>query len=121
MESVDFPSHALWRRMISLFLSLCDLVLMVLTMTSAHGPLRFALGLVLGLIIPGWCIIGWMRLVEPFLEASMTIGVSLALIMLSAQLMLTWHWWHLGGFEIILCAICLPILLAQSWRMKLWR
>lgn len=121
VESVDNPSHALWRRMISFFLALCDLVLMLMTMVSAHGPLRFALGLALGLIIPGWCIIGWMKLTEPFLEASMSIGVSLAVLMLSAQLMLTWHWWHLGGFEIILSAVCLPILLAQTWRTRLWR
>lgn len=115
---MDSSSHARWRRSVSLLFALFDLILLVLTMADVHGPLRFALGLVLGLAIPGWCIVGWLKLTEPFLEASITVGVSLALIMLSAQLMLTMHWWHLAGFEMILCAICLPILLGQVWRQR---
>lgn len=119
VENVDFSSHAWWRRSVSLLLAVFDLILMVLTMVNVHGPVRFALGLILGMVIPGWCIIGWMKLTEPFLEASMTVGVSLALIMLSAQLMLTVHWWHLAVFEVILCVVCLPILLGQAWRQRL--
>lgn len=108
-------SHERWRRVVSLLLSVVDVVVLVMTIAGSHGPVRFALGLVVGVVIPGWCVIGWLRLGDPFLEASLSIALSLALVMLCAQMMMTVHWWHLAGFEILLCAVSLPVLV---WRAR---
>ena len=110
VDDVIVWSHEQWRRVVSLVLSVVDVVALVMTVANGHGPVRFVLGLVVGVVIPGWCVIGWLRLPDPFLEASLSIALSLALIMLSAQMMMTVHWWHLAGFEILLCAVSLPVL-----------
>ncbi len=98
------------RAQISLALLVVDLMNLGLTLASVHGPIRFALGLVLGLFIPGWTIVGRLRLSNVPLEIGLTIAVSLALLMIGAQILITTHLWHLGGFEDAVCLACLPLL-----------
>jgi hypothetical protein len=81
------------------------------------GSLRFLFGLVLGVAIPGWSFVGLLNLRNVALEISLTIAASLSTILVSAQLLITLHFWHLGLFEAVLCCACLPSLLFQSrWR-----
>ena len=52
----------------------------------------------------------------PVLEIALTMTVSFAIVMASAQLLMFVQWWHLAGFEVIVCLICLPSLLWQARR-----
>ncbi len=81
------------------------------------GTWRFLFGLLFGVAIPGWSLVGLMKLRNVALEISLSIAASLAIILVSAQLLITLHFWHLGLYEAVLCFVCLPSLLAQSrWR-----
>jgi hypothetical protein len=84
---------------------------------NLSGSLRFLFGLLLGVAIPGWSIVGLLNLRNVALEISLTIAASLSTILVSAQLLITIHFWQLGLFEAVLCCACLPSLLFQSrWR-----
>jgi hypothetical protein len=86
---------------------------------NVHGSVRFVFGLVLGIAIPGWSIVGLLRLRYAALEIGLTMATSFALIMVSAQILITAHLWHLVAFEEFICMLCLPSLLWQSRRQWL--
>ncbi|MFI5036193.1 MAG: hypothetical protein ACHQFZ_08330 [Acidimicrobiales bacterium] len=92
-----------------------DLSNIALTMANVHGPARFVLGLALGLLVPGWSLIGLLKLGDVALEVSLAIATSLALLLIGAQVLVALGAWHLGGFEIGVCLACLPSLAWQSW------
>jgi hypothetical protein len=98
------------RQVVSLLLFVVDAVTLALTLAHVHGPIRFVAGLILGLAIPGWSVIGWAGLKNAALEVSLTMTTSLALIMITAQVLMTINLWHLEGFEIAACVVCLPSL-----------
>jgi hypothetical protein len=102
------------RAIISLILVVVDLVLLGLTVGGAHGPVRFILGLVLGFIIPGWSLVGLLKIGNAWLEIALTAAVSLALLMVVAQILITANNWHLVVLEEVTCAICLPSLIWQA-------
>jgi hypothetical protein len=52
------------------------------------------------------------------LEVSLAVAMSFVLLMLSAQVLMTVHQWHLWGFEEVVCVLCLPSLVWQSRRRK---
>jgi len=106
------------RRMLSLVLVVVDLVLLMMVFAHVSGPARLALGLVLGAFIPGWSIVGPLRLRHMALEVSLAVAMSFVLLMLSAQVLMTVHLWHLQGFEEVVCLLCLPSLVWQSRRRK---
>ncbi|HEY5437615.1 MAG TPA: hypothetical protein VIJ99_01810 [Acidimicrobiales bacterium] len=84
---------------------------------NLSGSLRFLFGLVLGVAIPGWSFVGLLNLRNVALEISLSIAASLSTIMVSAQILITIHFWQLGLYEAVLCCACLPSLLFQSrWR-----
>jgi len=91
-----------------------DAVLLVFTVANFVGPFRVTLGLIFGLFIPGWSIVGLLRLSNPALEFGITVATSLSVLMLTAQSALTLHKWHLFALQIILEIACLPPLLWQS-------
>lgn len=102
------------RVLVSRFLILVDVAVFVLTVGSFHGPVRLVLGLVFGLFVPGWCIVGLLKLDNPPLEIGLTVAVSLSLLMVIAQILITINQWHLGALEIAICIVCLPFLILQS-------
>lgn len=96
-----------------------DAAVLLMTLVGAHGPVRFVLGLVLGLVIPGWAIVGLINFKNAALEVSLTLATSLALLMIAAQIMITLNLWHPVLLEEFTCLVCLPSLLWQSaWRPK---
>jgi hypothetical protein len=106
------------RLIISQILVFVDVVTFVMTVTDIHGPLRYVLGLILGIIIPGWSIVGLIKLRNAALELSLTIATSLALVMVAAQILITVHLWHPIVLEELTCLVCLPSLLRQSRRRR---
>jgi hypothetical protein len=85
-----------------------------MTAAGIHGPIRFVFGLILGVVIPGWCIVGPLKIGNVPLEIGLTVAVSLSLLMVIAQLLMTFNLWHLGGLEEVTCVLCLPSLFFQT-------
>jgi uncharacterized membrane protein len=108
------PEWKAARARISQFLILVDVVIFALSVAGVHGPVRIVLGLILGVVIPGWCVVGFLKLDNAPLEVGLTLAVSLSLIMLIAQVLITINLWHLVAFEEVLCVICLPFLVYQT-------
>jgi uncharacterized membrane protein len=102
------------RSMISRALLVVDVAALVLTLASVDGLARMVTGLILVLIIPGWSIVGLLRLDNGPLEAALTVAVSLAVLTLAAQLLMTIHFWHLHTFQAIVCVVCAWPLAYQS-------
>ncbi len=98
-----------------------DLVALGLTLGGVKGSFRFAFGVAFGLLVPGWSVVGLMKLGNPALEFSLSVGTSLALDMVGAQILMTAHWWNLTGLEIIMGALVFPLLvwqLSAFWKPK---
>lgn len=102
------------RMVVSRALVFTDVLLFALTVGGVHGPLRFVLGLVLGLVIPGWSAVGLIGLRNPALEFGLSLAASLSLVMVAAQVMITLHLWHPVTLEEMTCVVCLPSLLWQA-------
>jgi uncharacterized membrane protein len=112
--SVGSREHRI-RARVSRALLAVDLVNLGLTMAGNHGPARFVFGLVLVLAVPGWAVIGHLRLGNAALELSLTTAVSLSLLMVAAQALITLHSWHLVALEVVVCLACLPSLFWLSY------
>jgi hypothetical protein len=108
------------RKVISRLLVVIDVATLVLTAVGVHGPLRLVFGLVLGIVIPGWCIVAPLKLDNAALELGLVLTVSLSLLMLVAQILETMGLWHLVALEEITCALCLPFLLSQAKLVTMW-
>jgi hypothetical protein len=86
------------------------------------GPIRYLFGLALGVAMPGWAIIGRFKLHNAALEVGLSIATSIALLIVSAQALITIHFWHLTAYDIVLSIAVLPSLLVQShWPLSLRR
>lgn len=88
------------------------------------GPVRYLFGLALGVAIPGWAIVGRFHLHDAALEIGLSIASSVALLIISAQVLITIHFWHLTAYDIVLSLAVLPSLLVQAkWPLtyKRWR
>jgi len=103
----------------SLALLVMSLATFFLTILDVHDALRFVFGIAVGLLVPGWSIIGLLKLNNAPLEFSLSIGASLAILMSAAQIMITIGEWHLAGLEMVTCLACAPSLLWQS--KSLWQ
>ena len=114
--SASSSTAATWqiRAAISLALIVVDLGALSVTIGHVEGPVRVVLGLMLGAVIPGWSIVGLLRIGNPPLEIGLAVTVSFALLMVIAQLLMTVHAWHLGVLEEVTCVVCLPSLIWQS-------
>jgi hypothetical protein len=100
-----------FRASISMALVLVDVVTFIMAVASIHGPSRFFFGLVFGIAIPGWSIIGLIKLKNAALEVGLTFATSLSLIMIVAQIMITVKLWHPIALMECVCVLCLPSLL----------
>lgn len=108
------------RATVSRLLLLVDIATLVLTVADAHGPLRLVLGLVLGIVIPGWCVVAPLKLDNAALELGLVLTVSLSLLMMLAQVLMTLNLWHLAAVEEILCVLFVPFLLKQARLATMW-
>ena len=102
------------REIVSLLLVVVDLVTFAMTIANTHGPVRFVLGLILGLVIPGWSVVGLIRLRNAPLEVGLSMAASLAMLTITAQALMALNLWHPIALEEVLCVLCLPSLLWQS-------
>jgi hypothetical protein len=102
------------RQRISRLLVLVDVTILILTAAGVHGPVRLVLGLVLGIVIPGWCLVAPLKLDNAPLELGLVMTVSLSLLMMVAQILMTMNLWHLVTLEEVTSVVCLPFLLQQS-------
>jgi hypothetical protein len=55
-----------------------------------------------------------MKLDNAPLEFGLTLAVSLSLLMVVAQILMTVNLWHLVALEEVTCVVCLPSLLFQA-------
>ena len=119
-DPLQSPRHRLDpRRFISRLLVFVDVAAFVMTVSDIRGPARFFFGLILGIAIPGWSVVGLLRLRNGALEIALTMATSFSLVMISAQILMTANLWHLVAFEEFTCVACLPSLLWQSgWRPR---
>jgi uncharacterized membrane protein len=99
---------------VSRVLVVIDLCTFGLTIANIHDPARFIFGVLFGLFAAGWSVVGFLKLNNAALEISLSVGTSLSILMIAAQIMITIHEWHLAGFELVLCVVCLPPLLWHS-------
>jgi hypothetical protein len=102
------------RSYVSRALAVVDVVTLVMAMANVHGPARFFVGLIFGVVIPGWSVVGLLKLKNAALEIGLTLATSLSLIMILAQIMITVHLWHPILLQEILCLLCFPSLWWQS-------
>lgn len=105
-------AHA--RRTLSRVLLLVDITIFFMTVADVHGGLRFFLGLILGVLIPGWSVVGLLKLNNAALEIALTLASSLSLVMVAAQIFITLNLWHPIVLEEITCLLCAPALAVQS-------
>jgi hypothetical protein len=80
---------------------------------DAHGAARLVLGLAMIVVIPGWSIVGLLRLKDPALEIGLSVAVSLALYTVAAQILMALNAWHLGGLQEAVGVCCVPLLMWQ--------
>ena len=95
-----------------------------LAVIDVTGPVRYLFGLALGVAIPGWAIVGRFKLHDAALEVGLSIATSVALLIISAQVLITVHFWHLTVYDVVLSFAVLPSLLTQShWPLSTsrWR
>jgi uncharacterized membrane protein len=93
------------RRLITAIVLAVDVVALLLAVMQAHGSLRFVVSLAFGLLVPGWSVVGFLRIKDVALLVSLTIAVSLAIELIVGEIMLG-RWWHLQLAEMGLAAAC---------------
>ncbi|HUX05510.1 MAG TPA: hypothetical protein VMV53_11490 [Acidimicrobiales bacterium] len=107
-----------WRAAASATLATVDLATLALVLCGVHGGLRFTLGLIVGVVVPGWTVVGPIGLSPVALVLGLSVAVSLATLMLAAQVMMTLGAWHPVALEEVTCMVCLPSLVWQSRHLR---
>jgi hypothetical protein len=90
-----------------------DVLFLCSVVADAHGAARLVLGLAMVVVIPGWSIVGLLRLRDPALELGLTVAGSLALYTVLAQILMAIHAWHLVALEEAVGVLCVPLLMWQ--------
>lgn len=103
------------RSLVSRALGAVDVTLLIMIVGHVDGPWRFVLGLIFVLFVPGWSVIGLIRLRDASLEVGLTTATSLAGMMIGAQFFVSIGWWHPLALEELTCVLCLPLLILQSF------
>lgn len=91
-----------------------DLVVAAMVVANLDGPARVACGLAFCVVVPGWAIVGPLRLNRVPLELGLTVAASLCALMVVAQLAASVGGWHLKTLQLVVCGLCLPSLLWLS-------
>jgi uncharacterized membrane protein len=87
---------------------------LVLCVANVHGPLRFVVGLLFGVLVPGWAVVGHVRLDDTALEVTLSVATSLALFVVLAQAMTALGAWHPLALEVIVGVASAPSLVWLS-------
>jgi len=95
-------------------LVVADVAMAGLVLLAVHGDLRMVAGLAFCLVVPGWAIVGLLRLDNPPLEAGLTMAVGLSALVIVAQLAISLGAWHVEALQVLVCALCLPSLGYQA-------
>lgn len=115
-----FRTRALTRRQqrvranLSAVLVVADLLVAAMVAANVHGPVRVLGGLAFCLVVPGWAIVGPLRLNRAPLELALTMASGLCALMVVAQLAATFGAWRLTFLQLFVCGLCVPSLLWQS-------
>jgi uncharacterized membrane protein len=116
----EFRSRAGLRRQrrlragISTLLVFADLFVAALVALNVHGDVRVAAGLAFCAVVPGWSIVGPLRLNNAPLEVGLSMAAGLSALLVLAQLAITLGAWHLTALQLVVCGLCLPSLLWQA-------
>jgi uncharacterized membrane protein len=112
----EFRSRATaWRQRriranLSAALVVADVAMALLVALNLQGPVRLIGGLAFCVVVPGWAIVGPMRLNSAPLEMGLAVAAGLSALMVVAQLASTLGLWHLTALQLVVCALCLPSL-----------
>jgi uncharacterized membrane protein len=106
------------RATISTGLVVADVVLLAMIGTGVHGPSRFVVGLVVAVLVPGWAVVGLLRLGSAALEIGLTVALSLSVLMVAAQLLIMLDQWHLTALQVAVCVLALPSLGWQALDLR---
>jgi len=102
------------RATLSTVLVCADVLMAVMVLAGVHGVAREVFGLAFCLTVPGWSIVGLLRLDNPPLEVGLTMAAGLSSLVVVAQLAITLRAWHLDALQVLICALCLPSLCYQA-------
>ena len=100
------------RRFVTRFLLLVDVTAMLLDVFQVHGSFRFAVSLLFSLTVPGWSVVGFLRIREAAWLVALCVATSLALEIVLGEIVLAW-WWHLQVLEIFVALVCATLLVQQ--------
>jgi hypothetical protein len=102
------------RANLSTILVFADLFMAALVALNVSGALRVWAGLAFCAVVPGWAIVGLLRLNDAPLEIGLSMAAGLCALLVLAQLAITLGAWHLTALQLLVCALCLPSLLWQA-------
>lgn len=102
-----------WRRLAAGLALVVNALALFSAVADAHGAARLVLGLAMIVVIPGWSIMGLLRLRDPALEVGLSVAVSLALYTVAAQILMALNAWHLVGLQEAIGVLCVPLLMWQ--------
>jgi len=102
------------RANLSVLLVCVDLLVATMVAGHVHGPARVLGGLAFCIVVPGWSIVGLLRLNRAPLELGLSVAASLAALTVVGQLAVSFGGWHLTFLQLLICGLCLPSLLWQS-------
>lgn len=106
------------RANLSVLVACFDLLVAAMVATNLHGPARVFGGLAFCLVVPGWSIVGLLRLNAAPLELGLTVASGLCALLVVAQLATTLGGWHPTFLQLFVCALCLPSLVWQSFARR---
>jgi uncharacterized membrane protein len=101
---------------LTLIVLVIDGIALTLTQANIVGGVRLWFGLLFVLVVPGWALVGFLRLNWPAAEVSLTIALGLAVCLLIAQAMLWAHAWHPIREQMGIGIVALPMLGLQLAR-----
>jgi len=82
------------RKLVTAAVLAIDMIVLGFTAAGIGGPIRVVTGLIASLAVPGWALVAHLRLDWPAAEVTLTLGASLAVLVLVAQGMLMTGTWH---------------------------
>lgn len=94
------------RRVLSMGVLALDVAATTSAAAGLHGGARLGLGLAFAAVVPGWSVVGHLRLRDTALSVALTLAVSLASLMVVAQLLVTLRWWHLEALQLLIGLTC---------------
>jgi uncharacterized membrane protein len=89
-----FEARPASRKLVTAAVLAIDMIVLVFTAGDIGGPVRVVTGLTASLAVPGWALVAHLRLDWPAAEVTLTLGASLAVLVLAAQGMLMTGTWH---------------------------